>query len=89
MDELLNLAVLELHDGTLRIATGVVLGQNLQGLVHTILADKPARRLREPPDTGDLDDRRHALDERDGAPGPVVGDGSGAPANGRDHCEIC
>jgi hypothetical protein len=68
LDCLLDLAVLELNCGVVLVTTGMVLGQDTESLLRSVLVDKETRRLRNPPDTAKLDDGRDGLDEGDGSP---------------------
>ena len=47
LEGLANLAVLELNSGIVGIAVGVVLGQDLEGLLVPVLGNEPSGRLRD------------------------------------------
>lgn len=84
LDRLLDLLVLELDDGVVDVAAGVVPGEHDEGLVVAVHVDEVARGLGQPVDEGQLDYRGDDLDEGYGAPGPVVVDVGCAPAD-RGH----
>jgi hypothetical protein len=69
------------------IAVGVVLGENLQGLVVLVLGHQETRRLRNKPDENDLDDRGESLNQSGDAPGPVVADVVGAKGEPGNRCK--
>lgn len=66
----------------------MVLGNHVEGFLRLVLVDEESGRFGNPPDADELDDGRDGLDEGDGAPGPVVGDGGGAPADDGDNCAL-
>ncbi len=68
VDGLADLAELELDRGVVLVATGVVAGQGVERLVGAVLGHQPAGRLGDPVDEGQLYERGHDLDERDGPP---------------------
>lgn len=47
LEGLANLAVLELNGGIVGVAVGVVLGQDLEGLLVAVLGNEPSGRLRD------------------------------------------
>lgn len=77
----LHLVVLELHSGIIAVAIGMILGENVEGLLWALLGYKPTRRLRDPPDENNLDEGRDALNDGDGSPGPVAVDSNCAKGN--------
>ena len=71
-DGLLDLLVLELHQRVVDVAVGVVLSENLQGLLGPLLGEQPTRRLGNPEDEHELDDGGEGLDQSRNSPRPVV-----------------
>jgi hypothetical protein len=67
-DGLLDLTVLELNRGIVLITTSMMLSQNGESLLGSVLVDEKSRRLRNPPDTAKLDNGRDGLNESDGSP---------------------
>lgn len=57
-----DLVVLELDSGVLAVAIGVVLGEDVEGLVVALLGHEPTGRLGDPPDEAELDEGGSALD---------------------------
>ena len=76
-DGLLDLLVLELHQRVVDVAVGVVLSENLQGLLGPLLGEQPTRRLGDKPDGGQLNDGRCSLSKSGNAPAPVTVDALG------------
>ena len=62
-DGLLDFVVLELDEGVLVIAAGVVVGEGAEGIGITALADKPSRRLGAEPHEEDLSDGGKTLED--------------------------
>lgn len=87
LDGLLDLTVLELDSGVVNVAAGVVLGEDLEGLLRLVLMDEISRRLGNPPNTTELDDGGDGLDEGDRSPGPLAVDGCSTPADDGDDCQ--
>ena len=73
--------VFELDSGIIAVAIGMILGENVEGLLWALLGYKPTRRLRDPPDENNLDERGDTLNDGDGSPGPVTVDSNGAKGN--------
>lgn len=65
VDDISDLAVLELDGGVVGVAASVPLGEDVQGLFVTVLVDQVTGRLGDPPDAEKLDDRRRNLEEGD------------------------
>lgn len=71
-DGLLDLAELELDGGVVGVAVGVILGEDVEGLVVLILGDQETGRLGNPPDTDELDDGGEGLEQGGNTPRPVA-----------------
>jgi len=87
-DGLLDLTELELDGSVGRVATTVMLDEDIKGLIGLVLADEVTGGLGNPPDTAELEDGGEGLDEGDGPPAPVAVDLGGAPADDGDDCEV-
>ena len=81
---LLDLLELELNGRVVGIAVGVVLGEDVEGLVVLVLGDQETGGLGNPPDTEELDDRGETLEQGGNTPGPVAVDVVGAKGQPRD-----
>lgn len=86
LDSLFNLSVLELHSRVVHIATSMMLRQNCKSFLGLVFIYEETRRLGNPPDADELDERRETLKYSDGAPRPVVVDSRGAPADDGNNC---
>lgn len=84
-DGLLDLAELKLDGGVVGVAVGVVLGEDVEGLVVLVLGDQKTGRLGNPPDTEELDDGGESLEQGGNAPRPVVVDVVGAEGQPGDN----
>lgn len=71
-DGLLDLAELELNERVVLVAVGVVLGEDVEGLLVLLLGDEVTGGLGDPVDEDELDDRGEGLDEGGDTPRPLV-----------------
>jgi hypothetical protein len=85
---LLDLAELELDSGVVDVAVGVVLGEGVESLVVLVLGHVETRRLRDPEDEGQLDERGNTLEQGRDTPRPVIVEVVGAEGNPRDDCTV-
>jgi hypothetical protein len=82
-DRVFDLMVFELDRGVVGVAIGMVFGQDSKSLLMALSSHQPSGGLWNPPKEGDLNDRGCGLDERNGAPRPVIVDVDRAKA---DEC---
>jgi hypothetical protein len=80
---LLDLGILELNGRVVDVAVGVVLAQHGERLFVALLGDQPTRRLGDPVDENELDDRGSGLGKGRNTPAPVVVNTLGA------ECQPC
>lgn len=60
--------VFELHGRVVNIAVGVVLAENSESLLISLLCDQPTRRFRDEEDEDELDDGGECLTEGGNTP---------------------
>lgn len=77
-DHLLDLVDLKLDEGVVVVATAVVLGNDVLGLLELALGDEPTGRLRNEEDEGELENRGKTLEDGGDAPRPSRGHAEGA-----------
>lgn len=88
LDCLFDLSVLELDGRVVHITPSMMLRQNCKSFLGLVFVYEETRRLGNPPDADELDERGEALKHSDGAPRPVVVDSRGTPADDGNDCSV-
>jgi len=83
-DSLLDFAVLELDGRVVPVAVGVVLGEDIKGLLVLILGNQETGGLGDPVDESELNERWESLQEGRNTPGPFVAHEIGSEGNPGD-----
>ena len=89
-DGLLDFLELQLHHLVVDVSLSVDMGKDGQSLLVLALGHVETGRFGNKPHTGDLDERRHSLDDGRNAPGPLAVDVVGAicEPGGDDRSDI-